>query len=161
MIRSFNSIVLGFFIFAVAGCGSESPPPQETTSEKEPTSGAVSESNPEAEKAAIETAQSWLDIVDGGKFEESWDEAAGLFKSGISKEKWGETLKAFRTPLGKVISRKLATQQYATSLPGAPDGEYVVIQYNTTFENKKKAVETITPMLDKDGKWRVSGYYIK
>ncbi len=48
-----------------------------------------------------------------------------------------------------------------TSLPGAPDGEYVVIQYNTEFENKKVAIETITPMLDDDGKWRVSGYYIK
>ena len=47
------------------------------------------------------------------------------------------------------------------SLPGAPDGEYVVIQYATTFENKKSAIETITPMLDGDGKWRVSGYYIK
>ncbi|MGA9534411.1 MAG: DUF4019 domain-containing protein [Desulfobacterales bacterium] len=27
--------------------------------------------------------------------------------------------------------------------------------------NKTSAVETITPMLDKDGQWRVSGYYIK
>ncbi|MEJ2473814.1 MAG: DUF4019 domain-containing protein [Desulfobacterales bacterium] len=29
------------------------------------------------------------------------------------------------------------------------------------LENKTAAVETITPMLDKDGQWRVSGYYIK
>ncbi|HWN92533.1 MAG TPA: DUF4019 domain-containing protein, partial [Verrucomicrobiae bacterium] len=47
------------------------------------------------------------------------------------------------------------------TLPGAPDGEYVVIQYETAFENKASAVETITPMLDKDGSWRISGYYIK
>jgi hypothetical protein len=48
-----------------------------------------------------------------------------------------------------------------TSLAGAPDGEYVVIQYETSFENKKSSIETVTPMLDKDGKWRVSGYYVK
>jgi hypothetical protein len=42
-----------------------------------------------------------------------------------------------------------------------PDGQYVVIQYKTAFENKKAGVETITPMLDKDKKWRVSGYFIK
>ncbi len=48
-----------------------------------------------------------------------------------------------------------------TSLPGAPDGEYVVISYETSFTNKKSAIETVTPMLDKDGKWRVSGYFIK
>ena len=40
-------------------------------------------------------------------------------------------------------------------------GEYVVIQFETSFENKKAAVETVTPMMDKDGIWRVSGYYIK
>jgi ribosomal protein S17E len=40
-------------------------------------------------------------------------------------------------------------------------GEYVVIQFETSFENKKTAVETVTPMMDKDGIWRVSGYYIK
>lgn len=48
-----------------------------------------------------------------------------------------------------------------TSLPGAPDGEYVVIQFETSFEKKKSSLETVTPMKEKDGAWRVSGYYIK
>ena len=64
-------------------------------------------------------------------------------------------------PLGKLISRKFKSATYATSLPGAPDGHYVVIQFNTSFENKKSGIETVTPMMDKDGMWRVSGYYIK
>jgi hypothetical protein len=29
------------------------------------------------------------------------------------------------------------------------------------FTNKKEAVETVTPMKDEDGFWRVSGYYVK
>ncbi|MDY6990555.1 MAG: DUF4019 domain-containing protein [Thermodesulfobacteriota bacterium] len=61
----------------------------------------------------------------------------------------------------RVISRKVKAKAYKTSLPGAPDGEYVVIQFDTSFEYKEKAVETVTPMMDKDGLWRVSGYYIK
>jgi hypothetical protein len=44
---------------------------------------------------------------------------------------------------------------------GIPDGQYVVIQFITSFTNKKPAIETVTPMLDSDGIWRVSGYYIK
>jgi hypothetical protein len=48
-----------------------------------------------------------------------------------------------------------------TDLPGAPDGEYVVYQYKTSYKNKKKAIETITPMKEEDGVWKVSGYYIK
>jgi len=63
--------------------------------------------------------------------------------------------------LGKLISRKVKSHQYSTSLPGAPAGQYVVIQYDTTFENKAAAVETVTPMLEKDGQWKVSGYYLK
>jgi len=37
----------------------------------------------------------------------------------------------------------------------------VVIQFDSSFEHKQTAVETVTPMLDTDGKWRVSGYFIK
>jgi hypothetical protein len=36
----------------------------------------------------------------------------------------------------------------------------VVLKFDTSFANKKVAVETVTPMLDKDGKWRVSGYFV-
>jgi hypothetical protein len=48
-----------------------------------------------------------------------------------------------------------------TSVPGAPDGQYVLIQFETVFEKKAQSIETITPMLDADRTWRVSGYYIK
>jgi hypothetical protein len=123
--------------------------------------GCASKSNPDAEKAAIESAQAWIELIDSKKYADSWDEAAEYFKLAISKDKWQQTIQAVRNPLGKTVSRKLKSQQYTTSLPGAPDGEYVVIQYKTSFENKKDAIETITPMLDKNGKRRVSGYYIK
>jgi predicted SnoaL-like aldol condensation-catalyzing enzyme len=66
-----------------------------------------------------------------------------------------------RNPLGRMVSRELISKTYSQSLPGAPDGEYVVIQFATSFENKKSAIETVTPMLDSDGEWRVSGYFIK
>jgi hypothetical protein len=54
-----------------------------------------------------------------------------------------------------------ASWEYAEKLPGAPEGKYVVIQYETVFENRASAVETVTPMLDPDGVWRVSGYFIR
>jgi len=37
----------------------------------------------------------------------------------------------------------------------------VIIQYETSFENKKAAVETVTPMLEADGSWKVTGYFVK
>ena len=37
----------------------------------------------------------------------------------------------------------------------------VLIQFDTGFENKRAAVETVTPMMDDDGIWRVAGYFIR
>jgi len=119
------------------------------------------QANEVGEKGAIAASGAWLSLVDEGNYAESWNQVAGLFKNAVTKEQWQSTVKAVRTPLGKVVVRKLKSKKYTETMPGAPDGEYVVIQYETTFENKKSAVETVTPMLDKDGKWRVSGYYIK
>jgi hypothetical protein len=117
--------------------------------------------NIEAEKAAVEAAGAWLGLVDSGKYSQSWDEAAEYVKALVSKENWQNSMKGVRGPLGKIVSRELKSKRYTTSVPGAPDGRYVVIQYKTSFENKASAIETVTPMLEKDGKWRVSGYYIK
>ena len=113
------------------------------------------------EKAAINAANQWLALIDAGKYAASWDEAASLLKNTASKEQWTEKLNASRAPLGKVESRKLKTASYKTSLRSAPDGKYVVIRFNSSFENEKETIETVTPMLDKDGQWRVLGYNIK
>jgi Protein of unknown function (DUF4019) len=116
---------------------------------------------PDEERAGLDSAGAWLTLVDAGQYDKSWDQAASIFKESLSKDQWVKALNNVRTPLGKVISRTSASTTYTTSLPGVPDGQYVVIQYNTSFENKKAAIETVTPMLDKNGKWRVSGYFIK
>ena len=115
----------------------------------------------EKEKAAILSAEKWLGLVDAQKYPESWKEAAEFFRNAISQEQWGQSLQTARKPLGKRITRKVRTKTYRTSLPGAPDGEYVVIEFETSFAQKKSAIETVTPMIDKDGTWRVSGYYIR
>jgi hypothetical protein len=65
-----------------------------------------------------------------------------------------------RKPLNKLFSRKIK-RTYTISLPGAPDGEYVINQFEMSSENKRSAVVTVIHMLDKYGNWRVSGYYIK
>jgi hypothetical protein len=120
----------------------------------------ASAQSPQKTEDARNAANDWLALVDSGKYADSWQQAASLFQSHVSQDQWESTIRAAREPLGKVVSRDLKSAAYTTSLPGAPDGEYVVIQYNTVFEHKKAAVETIIPMLDKNA-WKVSGYFIK
>jgi len=113
------------------------------------------------EKAAIAAAEKWLTIVDKGKYMESWEASSEYFKQALTQDQWEQALRAVRGPLGKLISRKVKNATYTNSLPGAPDGQYVVIKFSTSFENKKSGIETVTPRMDNDGIWRVSGYYIK
>ena len=114
-----------------------------------------------AEQLAQQSAEAWLAVVDSGKYAESWQQAAQYFKSSVTSEQWQKALQVSRAPLGKLLSRKLRRATYTRNVPGAPDGEYVVLKYDSSFEHKQSAVETVTPMLDKDGVWRVSGYYVK
>ena len=118
-----------------------------------------------ADKAAVDQAtrasDRWLKLVDAGDYKKSFATASTIFKSAGTEDQWAERVGIARKPLGALVSRKLKSAQYATSLPGAPAGKYVVIQYDSSFQNKSAAGEIVTPMLDKDGQWRVSGYYIK
>jgi len=124
-------------------------------------SGVAATQAKSSEDAAQAAAESWLALVDAGQYEKSWTEAATPFKAAVTRDQWRQALTAVRDPLGKLVSRKIHSRTYMEKMPGAPDGKYVVLEFDTVFQNKSSAVETVTPMLDKDNTWRVSGYYIK
>ena len=117
--------------------------------------------HPMEENAAAEAARHWLALVDSSRYQQSWEESADIFRKAISPEGWQKQLERARSPLGEVTSREIKSTQYATTLPGAPDGEYVIVTFQSSFANKKSAVETVTPMKDTQGTWRVAGYYIR
>lgn len=83
--------------------------------------GAAAQAKPEA--LAQQSADSWLALVDSGKYADSWDESAQAFKAAVTKDQWQNALKATREPLGKLLSRKVKSATYTKTLPGAPDGE--------------------------------------
>ena len=109
---------------------------------------------------SVAAARAWLASIDDHQYAESWKSGADYFRGAVTQDKWVSGLVSFREPLGKLVSRSLKSAEPATSLPGAPDGQYVVMQFNTSFANKKSAVETVTFMLEKDGHWRAAGYFI-
>ena len=124
-------------------------------------SGALSFAATTPEQAAQKSAEQWLALVDAGKYSQSWKETAPYFQRNVPQDQWEVNGKHIRESFGNVISRKLKSAQYTKSVPGAADGEYVILQFDTSFAKKKSAVETITPMRDKDGHWKVSGYFVK
>ena len=123
------------------------------------TSIAAGPDRPEA--AAESAARSWLALVDAGSYAQSWTEASTLFRRGVPQPQWQAAIANVRGPLGALKSRDLRSATFTRSVPGAPDGEYVIVQFASSFEKKQSAIETVTPMKDADGTWRVSGYYVR
>lgn len=126
----------------LAGCG----PPKPT---------------PDIEQAATAAAEAWLAQVDAGDYAASWAAAAEIFKGAVTESQWAAQAEAARVPLGALSARELQSTAYHEQLPGAPDGAYVVITYQSRFANKQAATETVVPMRDTDGAWRVSGYFVR
>ncbi len=113
-----------------------------------------------AEEDAEAGAKAWVALIDSQKYAQSWTESSSLFQAGVKQSDWVPMVKKVRDGMGSLVTRKPLKTTMAKSLPGAPDGEYAVVQFDTAFKNKAKAVETITMMKD-DGKWKCAGYFIK
>jgi hypothetical protein len=119
----------------------------------------------DAQAAAVskakESAKAWLALTDTGKYAASWDQAASFFQAAITKPDWEKALASARKPFGSLKSRASKAAQFTRTLPGAPDGEYVVMQFDSAFESKAAAVETVTAVKEKDGSWKIAGYFVK
>ena len=109
--------------------------------------------NKKENKNAQMAATNWLVQIDKGEYFESWDNAAKYFQNQILQDRWSATLRASRRPLGNLTSRNINSSDFKSELPGAPDGNYYILTYNSSFENKASAIETITLTKSPDGKW--------
>ena len=120
---------------------------------------ASAQSNEEAVEAAKAAAQEWLALLDTDKYEATWKEGATFFKSKVSAEQWTAQIRQAHSSLDSLRSRSLVAARYTTSVPNAPDGEYVIAQYRATY-GKQETVETVSLKKDQD-EWRVAGYFVR
>jgi hypothetical protein len=115
---------------------------------------------PEWEREASCVARSWLRRVDDGRHPASWAEAAPLLRQEVGAREWDAALRAVRVPLGRCLWRQLRSRVTVEGPPGALRGPYVVIRFESSFERRAAAAETVTPVLGPDGRWRVAAYFI-
>lgn len=109
---------------------------------------------------ARQAADKWLPSIDGGHYTESWQMASGMFKEKISQKEWVETAGSTLEPLGAVVSRDLRAIVFTHFVPNHPDGDYMIIRFNTKFKEKPDAIETVTLVKEKDNTWKVGGYFV-
>lgn len=109
----------------------------------------------------LKDAKEWLALIDSGEYEQSWHQSGSIFRRGISQAKWVEALQLVRKPLGAIKKRELAIAQAPTSLPGLPEGKYLILSFSTQFATSSStSVETLS-MVEVDGEYKAIGYFIK
>ena len=112
------------------------------------------------ERAAERQALGFLGYLDHGHFADSYAYTGMLIRAQADRASYASQVKKARQGTGAMLTRELMDASYQTSVPGAPDGQYVVLHYHSSFADRQEAVETLTLAFAK-GYWRVSGYYIK
>ena len=142
-IRAFARLaaIVGMAIFSAGAADAQAP----ATAEEEPVVRGV--------------AQEWLALVDAGSYAESWATAGQLFRTAIPQEQWVRTMEGARGPLGEMVSREFSEAIVTSALPGAPPGEYAVLEYASVFTHLPAAREQVTLVHEEDG-WRVVGAFI-
>ena len=103
----------------------------------------------------------WMNGIDAGKYAQSWKDSSLYFQKSLTEAQWVEALERVRKPLGVVTSRVPRDMKKLQSLPGVPDGQYLVIKFDSSFHLMEKAVETVTFMQEADGSWKAAGYFIR
>lgn len=112
------------------------------------------------ESAAVKAAAEWLKLVDAREYGKSWDACAPLFREKVSRQTWVENLPRSRAKHGAFKSRTLSAAASRTSMPGAPEGDYVAVRFLTDFD-KASGVEEVVTMTFVGGAWRPIGYLLQ
>ncbi len=117
---------------------------------------------PDTEKIeqAQPVANAFLQKVDNGKFAESWQGSAALMKDKVTEKEWIEKLTKARELSGELVKRERKSATYATKVEDSPEGEYIMLIYNSSFKKADDVSEYVTVMLDGD-QWKVAGYFMQ
>jgi Protein of unknown function (DUF4019) len=121
------------------------------------TVGRGQESNTKSAQTSVDV---WLALVDAERYGDSWDTAASIFRAALPRDAWLTAVQNARMPLGRLKSRAPNGAPSTAKPPRAPEGEYLVFQFSTVFE-QRAAGETVTAFKEPDGSWRVTGYFVK
>ncbi|MDJ0275767.1 DUF4019 domain-containing protein [Sphingomonas sp. 2R-10] len=105
---------------------------------------------------AAEAARRFLELVDAGRWTDSYARFGTAFRKLNSEQVWTEVSQRVRPPLGAVVSRTLLGQE---NIPVPPAG-VEMLKFRTRFATGGEKVETVT--LDQEGgDWKVVGVTIE
>jgi len=103
-------------------------------------------------------ADAWLASFDTGDAGDNWLQSAGIFKERVKQDDWQKKVEDQRTQFGRLKTRTLKGMGFTRQMDNAPDGEYFVMRYLSTYAKKDNVVEILVPTRDRDGNWKIANY---
>jgi Protein of unknown function (DUF4019) len=147
-------------VLMVAGCLLTACPrsPADEPPSKEESAKKV-EDAAKRKDAALKAAESYLVLLDKGKYAESWEASCEDLRKGLPQRKWVDALSKTRKPFGKLRSRKL--NRIETKATGDPERINQVWVYSDLWSTAGVSCgELAIVTLEKGKEWRVAAYYI-
>jgi hypothetical protein len=121
---------------------------------------AINQAHAPEIEAAKKAAGDWLQLIDSGKYGESWKECAPFLQSHFPQADWEKRLNETRKPLDPFVDRSLSTTEYREQLPGLPPGKYIAFVWESYFGTRHQMLESVI-MSNESGTWKPVGYAVQ
>ncbi|RPF72291.1 helix-turn-helix domain-containing protein [Aurantiacibacter spongiae] len=144
------SLLIAAAIYTTTGAAGPPPAAQASQAQADRLAGAT----------VVAAARAWVELVDAGEYAQSWERAGPMFRAQVSAQQWGDTVRPVRAQLGALQSRDAGSGVLEDSLPGAPAGEYAVIQFPAQYAAAGEVTETVV-LRRENGAWGVVGYFVR
>ena len=109
--------------------------------------------------AARPTVDTWLELVDSGRYRDAWELGSTYFKRVVPVDDLVQAMETHRAPLGAVDTRTLRSAVRTDTVVGAPDAPYVLFTFQTVFADRTTTVETVTAEREA-GAWLIAGHVL-
>ncbi len=151
-------VMLAPVAFAQPAAAPPRPPP---STQAPPTEPPAQQPTKGDDKEAIEAGKKWLALIDAGNAGAAWDSASKQLQSVVKRDQFVAEMRDVRNPLGKLTARTAVRFARAHDLPGAPTGDYAIIEFDSKFAAGGHLAEQLIWTIGPGDIWRVAGYYYR
>lgn len=91
----------------------------------------------------LEQADSFVTMLDQQQYDDAWLATSQHFQGLTNQQEWFARQHLVRSAYGPLASREFYRLDYRRSYHESPDGQYVIVQFKSSFSNKAHSIETI------------------
>ena len=113
---------------------------------------------PDLPPGVEQTAEHMLQLLDQGKFKESFSLTAPMIQKIETTDSWYGRLVSERESMGDVSSRELVSAEHVTSFADLPKGDYLKLIFKTSFSVHPESTEEVVFTQTESGEYGVAGY---